>query len=48
MINNYVLETLKQNNVNDARSFENVLRELAQKMLLYALSRTSFFKKAVF
>lgn len=48
MINNYVLESLKQNNVNDALSFENVLRELAQKMLLYALSRTSFFKKAVF
>ena len=48
MINNYVLETLKQNNVNDAQSFENILRELAQKMLLYALSRTSFFKKAVF
>ncbi len=48
MINNYVLESLKQNNVNDALSFENVLRELAQKILLYALSRTSFFKKAAF
>ncbi len=48
MINNYVLESLKQNNVNDALSFENVLRELAQKIILYALSRTSFFKKAAF
>ena len=48
MINGYILETLKQNNVNDAISFENTLREVAQKIVLYALSRTSFFRKASF
>ena len=48
MINNYVYELLKQNNVNDAISFENVMRESVQKIILYALSRTTFFKKAAF
>ena len=48
MINGYILETLKQNNVKDTISFENTLREVAQKIVLYALSRTSFFRKAAF
>ena len=48
MINGYVLEILKQNNVQTSLDFENVMREFAQKVVLHALSRTSFFKKAAF
>ena len=48
MINNYILESLKLNNPKNLNEFENVLREISQKIILYALSGTSFFKNAAF
>ena len=48
MINNYILESLKLNNPKNLNEFENVLREISQKIILYALSQTSFFKNAAF
>ena len=48
MINNYILESLKLNNPKKLNEFENVLREISQKIILYALSGTSFFKNAAF
>jgi predicted nucleotidyltransferase component of viral defense system len=48
MINNYILESLKLNNPKNLNEFENVLREITQKIILYALSGTSFFKNVVF
>lgn len=48
MINNYILESLKINNPKSLINFENVLREISQKIILYALSQTSFFKNVAF
>ena len=48
MINNYILESLKINNSKNINDFENTLRESAQKIILYALAQTSFFKNAAF
>ena len=48
MINNYILESLKLNNPKNLNEFENVLREISQKIILYALSGTSFFKNVAF
>lgn len=48
MINNYILESLKINNPKNLIEFENVLREISQKIILYALSGTSFFKNVAF
>ena len=48
MINNYILESLKLNNSKNINDFENTLRESAQKIILYALAQTSFFKNAAF
>ena len=48
MINNYILESLKLNNPKNLNEFENVLREISQKIILYALSHTSFFKNTAF
>ena len=48
MINNYILESLKINNPKNIIEFENILREISQKIILYALSQTSFFKNAAF
>ena len=48
MINNYILESLKMNNPKNLIEFENVLREISQKIILYALSQTSFFKNVAF
>ncbi len=48
MINNYIFESLKLNNPKTINEFENVLREISQKIILYALSQTSFFKYAAF
>ena len=48
MINNYILESLKLNNPKNLNEFENALREISQKIILYALSQTSFFKNAAF
>ena len=48
MINNYILESLKLNNPKKLNEFENALREISQKIILYALSQTSFFKNAAF
>ena len=48
MINNYILESLKINNPKNLNEFENVLREISQKIILYALSQTSFFKNVAF
>lgn len=48
MINNYILESLKLNNPKNLNEFENALKEISQKIILYALSGTSFFKNAAF
>ena len=48
MINNYILESLRLNNPKNLNEFENALREISQKIILYALSGTSFFKNAAF
>ncbi|MBR6072540.1 MAG: nucleotidyl transferase AbiEii/AbiGii toxin family protein [Acholeplasmatales bacterium] len=48
MINNYILESLKLNNPKNLIEFENVLREISQKIILYALAQTSFFKNVAF
>ena len=48
MINNYIFESLKINNPQNINEFENVLREICQKIILYALSGTSFFKNVAF
>ena len=48
MINNYILESFKINNPKNLIEFENVLREISQKIILYALSQTSFFKNVAF
>ncbi|MBQ9448539.1 MAG: nucleotidyl transferase AbiEii/AbiGii toxin family protein [Acholeplasmatales bacterium] len=48
MLNNYILESLKLNNPKNLNEFENALREICQKIILYALSQTSFFKNVSF
>ena len=48
MINNYIYESLKINNPKNLIDFENELREICQKIILCALSQTSFFKNAAF
>ena len=48
MINNYILESLKISNPKNLNEFENALREICQKIILYALSQTSFFKNVAF
>ena len=48
MINNYILESLKINNPKNLMEFENELREISQKIILFALSQTSFFKNVAF
>ncbi len=48
MINNYILESLKISNPKNLNEFENALREISQKIILYALAQTSFFKNVAF
>ena len=48
MINNYILESLKLSNPKNIYEFENALREISQKIILYALAQTSFFKNVAF
>lgn len=48
MINNYILESLKMSDPKNLNEFENALREICQKIILYALSQTSFFKNVAF
>ena len=48
MINNYILESLKISNVKTTVDLENTLRELSQKIILSALSKTNFFSYASF
>ena len=48
MINNYILESLRINNPKNLNEFENSLREISQKIVLFALSQTSIFKCAAF
>lgn len=48
MINNYIIENLKINNPTNLIEFENDLREIAQKIILSALSKTSFFRHVAF
>ena len=48
MINNYILESLKINNPKNLMEFENELREISQKIILFVLSQTSFFKNVAF
>lgn len=48
MINNYILEALKISNPKNINEFENALREISQKIILYALAQTTFFKNAAF
>lgn len=48
MINNYILESLKLSDPKNLSEFENALREIAQKIVLYALAQTSFFKNVAF
>ncbi len=48
MINNYILESLRIKNPTNLIDFENALREISQKIVLYALSQTTFFKNVAF
>lgn len=48
MINNYILESLKISDPKNLNEFENIFREISQKIILYALSQTSFFKNVAF
>ena len=48
MVNNYILESLKLSNPKNIYEFENALREISQKIILYALAQTSFFKNVAF
>lgn len=48
MINNFILESLKISNPKNLNEFENALREICQKIILYALAQTSFFKNVAF
>ena len=48
MINNYILESLKLSNPHNLIEFENDLREITQKIILSALSKTSFFRHVAF
>ena len=48
MLNNYILESLKLSNPKNIYEFENALREISQKIILYALAQTSFFKNVAF
>ena len=48
MINKHILESLKINNPKNLVEFENALREISQRIILYALSETSFFKNVAF
>lgn len=48
MFNNYILESLKLTNPKNIYEFENALREISQKIILYALAQTSFFKNVAF
>lgn len=48
MINNYILESLKLSNPKNIYEFENAFREISQKIILYALAQTSFFKNVAF
>ena len=48
MINNYIFESLKISNVKTVDELENALREMSQKIILSALSKTSFFNYAAF
>ena len=48
MINNYILESLKLSNPKNISEFENAFREISQKIILYALAQTSFFKNVAF
>ena len=48
MINNYILESLKISNPTNLIEFENDLREITQKIVLSALSTTSFFRHVAF
>ena len=48
MINNYILESLKLSNHHNLIEFENDLREITQKIILSALSKTSFFRHVAF
>lgn len=48
MINNYILESLNIIKPKNLTEFENALREISQKIILYALTQTSFFKNVAF
>ncbi len=48
MFNNYILESLKLSNPKNIYEFENAFREISQKIILYALAQTSFFKNVAF
>ncbi len=48
MINSYINNQLKKNNVNTITGFINVIREECQKIILYSLSKTDFFKYVAF
>ena len=48
MINNYIFESLKISNPKNLTEFENTLREISQKIILFALAQTSFFKSVAF
>ena len=48
MINNYIFESLRIANVKTVDELENALREISQKIILSALSKTSFFNYAAF
>ena len=48
MLNNYILESLKLSNPKNIYEFENAFREISQKIILYALAQTSFFKNVAF
>ena len=48
MINNYILESLKLSDPKNLNEFENDLREISQKIILSALSKTTFFRHVAF
>lgn len=47
-MNEIIEERLKQYNLKTASDEQNALKEIAQEVILYALSKTSFFGKASF
>lgn len=48
MINNYINDYLQNYNIKTLNDFENAIREISQVLILCGLSKTDFFKKAVF